>query len=81
MPVTVQEILSLVNEIDSEDPIDWGMLNINEDDAVELVVNNLVDQYNTQWMGLDQHTKDRIMLATMAKLVVENFTLNVKLLQ
>jgi hypothetical protein len=81
MPMTVQEILSLVNEIDSEDPIDWGMLNINEDDAVELVVNNLVDQYNTQWMGLDQQTKDRIMLATMAKLVVENFTLNVKLLQ
>ena len=81
MPMTVQEILSLVNEIDSEDPIDWGMLNINEDDAVELVVNNLVDQYNTQWVDLDQQTKDRIMLATMAKLVVENFTLNVKLLQ
>lgn len=77
----VKDIIELVKEIDSEDPIDWGMLNIDETQATELVANNLLEQYNTIWAGLPDDERNVIMLATITKLVVENFTLNLKLLQ
>lgn len=81
MTITVEEIRELVNEIDSQDPIDWAMLAIDEYAATELIVNQLVDSYNTTWRKFDQDQRDRIMLASMAKLVIENFVLNVKLHQ
>lgn len=77
----VKDIIDLVKEIDSEDPIDWGMLNIDETQATELVANNLLEQYNTTWAGMPDNERNVIMLATITKLVVENFTLNLKLMQ
>jgi hypothetical protein len=77
----VKDIIDLVREIDSEDPIDWGMLNIDETQATELVANNLLEQYNTIWASMEDNERNVIMLATITKLVVENFTLNLKLMQ
>jgi hypothetical protein len=79
--VTVNDILDLVKEIDSEDPIDWGMLSIDESVASELIATNLLEQYNTTWADMDPNERTVIMLATITKLVVENFTLNLKLRQ
>lgn len=79
--VTVNDILDLVKEIDSEDPIDWGMLSIDETVASELIATNLLEQYNTTWADMDPNERTVIMLATITKLVVENFTLNLKLRQ
>lgn len=79
--VTVSDILDLVKEIDSEDPIDWGMLSIDETVASELIATNLLEQYNTTWADMDPDERTVIMLATITKLVVENFTLNIKLRQ
>lgn len=81
MTVTVEEIRELVDEIDGQDPVDWAMLAIDESAATELIVNQLVDSYNMTWSKFDQDTRDRIMLASMAKLVIENFVLNVRLHQ
>ena len=81
MTVTVEEIRELVDEIDGQDPVDWAMLAIDESAATELIVNQLVDSYNITWSKFDQDTRDRIMLASMAKLVIENFVLNVRLHQ
>jgi hypothetical protein len=77
----VKDIIELVREIDSEDPIDWGMLNIDETQATELVANNLLEQYNTIWASMPDDEKNIVMLATITKLVVENFTLNLKLMR
>ena len=79
--IQVKDIVELVNEIEGEDPIDWGMLNIDETQATELVANNLVEQYNTTWAEMSDDERNIVMLATITKLVVENFTLNLKLLQ
>lgn len=81
MTMTVQEILNLVAEIESEDPIDWAMLTIDEDQATELIVNQVVDSYNSHWQHFSARDRDCILLATMAKLTVENFVLNLKLHQ
>ena len=79
--VTVTDILDLVKEIDSEDPIDWGMLNVDENMATEMIATGLLEQYNTTWADMDPNERTVIMLATITKLVVENFTLNLKLRQ
>lgn len=79
MQLKVDEILDLMYEVEAEDPIDWEMLAIDEHQASELIVNSLVDQYNREWSKLDTDNQVRAMLATIAKLVVENFTLNLKL--
>ncbi len=79
--IQVKDIVDLVNEIDSEDPIDWGMLNIDETEATELIANNLLEQYNTTWAQMPDNERNIIMLATITKLVVENFTLNLKLIK
>lgn len=81
MSITVEEIVELVNDIDSEDPIDWAMLSIDETAATELIVNSLVDSYNSHWSQFDPKDRDRILLASMAKLTIENFCLNLKLRQ
>jgi hypothetical protein len=79
--VTVTDILDLVNEIESEDPIDWGMLSVDENTATEMIANGLLEQYNTSWADMNPDERTVIMLATITKLVVENFTLNLKLRQ
>jgi len=79
--VTVTDILDLVKEIDSEDPIDWGMLAVDESMATEMIATGLLEQYNTTWADMDPDERTVIMLATITKLVVENFTLNLKLRQ
>jgi hypothetical protein len=79
--ISVDTLVSLVNEIDSEDPIDWAMLAVDENSAIMLLANSILDQYNTVWNKMDKDQKDLIMLATITKLVAENFTLNLKLRQ
>jgi len=79
--VTVNDILDLVKEIDSEDPIDWGMLSVDEHMATEIIAMGLLEQYNTTWADMDPDERTVMMLATITKLVVENFTLNLKLRQ
>ena len=67
-------ISNLAQEIETEDPIDWGMLSISEENAYNLISANVVnhfDKYN--------HTEREIMVATIVKMVVENFVLNLKL--
>ena len=79
--VTVNDVLDLVKDIDSEDPIDWAMLAVDENMATEMIATGLLEQYNTTWADMDPDERTVIMLATITKLVVENFTLNLKLRQ
>jgi hypothetical protein len=73
----VEQIVELAKEIEHEDPIDWGMLNINEDEAFRLITPSVLENY----LLLDKDSRDIMMLATVVKLTVENFALNVKLMQ
>jgi hypothetical protein len=66
----VKRIVMLAQEIETEDPIDWGMLNISEDNAYNLIALNVVNQFKNE--------RD-IMITTITKLVVENFALNLKI--
>lgn len=72
----VNHIADLAQLVESGDPIDWGLLSIDEQEAYKLMSMNVIDtlfhKYN------EPETRDVIM-ATIVKLTVENFVLNLKL--
>lgn len=69
--ISVEQLVELAKEVESEDPIDWGMLAIDEEAAYRLIASQVIELYNSN----DQLT----MLASITKLIVENFVLNLKL--
>jgi hypothetical protein len=76
--MTTDELVNLVadlaQEVDKEDPIDFGMLQVDEESVWHLMSVNVVDKY------LEMSDDQVIMLATITKLLVENFVLNYKLI-
>ena len=73
----VEQLVELAQEIESEDPIDWGMLSISEHDAYVTIASGVLENY----LKTDVDSRDMMMLATVVKLTVENFVLNLKLLK
>jgi hypothetical protein len=69
--ISIESLIELAKEVESQDPIDWGMLAVDEDTAYRVIASQVMEMYNTN----DQLT----MLASITKLIVENFVLNLKL--
>lgn len=67
-------IAMLAKEVESNDPIEWGVLQIDEDTVYDLIASQVVEKFGSDIDRLS-------MLSTITKLVVENFVLNLKLLQ
>ena len=59
----------LALEADTVDPIDWGQLNISEDEAFNLMAMHVAEMENNHLT----------LKAVCVKLMVENFVLNLKL--
>jgi hypothetical protein len=72
----IDYLIDLAKEVEMEDPIDWGMLSIDEDNAYRLLATSLVENMGPKY---DQPGMKDVLLATVLKLVVENFTLNLRL--
>ena len=73
----VEQIVEIAQEIESEDPIDWAMLAIDEKTAYTMMATSILENY----LMTDKDSRDMMLLATAVKLTVENFVLNLKLLQ
>jgi hypothetical protein len=70
MQISIELLSELAQESEISDPIDWGMLNIDEQDAYRLIA-----------MHVSEMKDDIVVLkASLTKLMVENFVLNMKLL-
>lgn len=74
MKLTLEAVIAAAKEVEAEDPIDWGMLQISEDGAYELIASGLFEQYQT----LAPEDRELMLLAVATKLIVENFTLYLK---
>ena len=64
-------IADLAKEVDLEDPIDFGMLRVDEDALWHMMAANVVEMFR-----VNSESDKLIMLATVTKLVVENFVLH-----
>lgn len=66
----VDQIVELAKEVETEDPIDWGLLSVSEDDAYRLIAMSACEMFE----NADKLT----LIATITKLIVENFKLNLQ---
>lgn len=73
--ISIQQLAKFAQDVEITDPIDWGMLNIQEEQAFQLMASHVMEQFGSN----DMELKQIAMLATMTKLLVENFVLNLKL--
>jgi hypothetical protein len=73
----INALAELAEIIETGDPIDWGMLPIDEKTTYQLMANQVLELYES--LAIDQ--REMTILATVVKLVVENFVLNMKLMK
>lgn len=72
----VKHIADIAKQVESEDLIDWGMLSIDENETYQFIAGSIIEQFN-KYSVLERD----VMIATITKLVVENFVLQIKLQQ
>lgn len=73
MKPTPEQIVDLAKAVEIEDAVDWGELHVDKDAIYSVAALSVCEKYN-KWA--DSPEKDAIMIATIVKLVVENFALN-----
>lgn len=74
--IKLDHLVELTKEVESQDPIDWGMLNIDENSATRLIAMNVMEMFPPR---AEDDERDIILLVTVTKLIIENFVLNLKL--
>jgi hypothetical protein len=72
---TVQQLAQLAQQAEVTDPINWNELSIREQDAYEMMANSVLDQI----LSLPEDQRPIVAMATITKLLVENFVLNIQL--
>lgn len=73
--ITPEMIANLAMQAEITDPVDWGMLSIEEHQAYIMMANSVKEQV----LGIPEEQRLMVAMATMTKLLVENFVLNLKL--
>ena len=76
MKYTQEEIIELAKDVESEDAIDWANLPVERDRIYQMIGSQAYEIYVTQSQDQD---REAILLATVIKLVVENFVLNLQI--
>jgi hypothetical protein len=75
--MTTNELINLVaqlaQDVDAEDPVDFGMLRVDDDSVWHTMAANVIEAY------LPQSDDKIVIMAVITKLIVENFVLNARL--
>ena len=75
MKYTQDEIIELAKEVEVGDAIDWENLPLDKDRVYQLVGSQAYELYGQYSQTADG---EAVLLATITKLAVENFVLNLK---
>jgi hypothetical protein len=75
MNYTLEQIIELAKEVETTDAIDWDNLPLNKDSIYQLVGSQAYELYQQYVNAQDG---EAIIVATITKLLVENFVLNLK---
>lgn len=73
--LTINQLAELALEAELKDPIDWGMLSVDEKTAYRMMASNVLEQFSS----IKDEERLIVALGTITKLLVENFVLNLKL--
>jgi|TARA_B100000424_G_C22694056_1_gene379083 hypothetical protein len=71
---TIVQLANLAKEGAISDPIDWADLAVEEDQAFLMMASQVLEQME----GCPEDQRAVVAMATMTKLLVENFVLNLR---
>ncbi|WP_244850751.1 MULTISPECIES: hypothetical protein [unclassified Caballeronia] len=81
MEVTISELTGLLEELEREDPVDYGDLPFGEPELRGLVLTSLLERHRSlQASGLNPGDVNLTYMLTTALLVIENLVLHARLL-
>jgi hypothetical protein len=75
MNYTLEEIIELAKDVELGDAIDWDNVAVDRDKIYQMIGSQAYELFTDQANDLD---REAILLATVIKLVVENFVLNIQ---
>lgn len=75
MNYTLEEIIELAKEVETTDAIEWDDLPLDKDRIYHLVGSQAYDLYKQH---ANTNNGEAIIVATITKLLVENFVLNLR---
>lgn len=75
MNYTLEQIIALAQEVETTDAIDWENLPLDKDSIYQMVGSQAYELYKQH---ADTEDGEAIIVATITKLLVENFVLNLK---
>lgn len=73
--ITPHQLADLAMHADLTDPIDWGMLELREEDVFLMIATQVLEMIQKN----PEETQLPVALASITKLTVENFVLNLRL--
>jgi hypothetical protein len=73
--LAIEQLAKLAMEGQLVNPIDWASLGVSQDDAYKTMASNVIDQLD----GVPEENFVAVAMATITKLLVENFVLNIQL--
>lgn len=76
MKYTEEQIIDLAKQVELGDSIDWDDTHVDRDRVYQVIGSQVIEHY-ADWAESDD--KDAVMLATIIKLVIENYVLNIRL--
>ena len=74
MLLSLDQLIEIARAVELEDPVDWTNIKLDQDMVYRLVASQV---YEMQQSWTDN--REEIMMASMVKLVVENFILNLQI--
>jgi hypothetical protein len=70
--ITTEQLTEIAQEMDDEDPVEWVIENISKESAYSMMAAHVIDMMETT----PEHQINLVLMATVTKLLVENFHLN-----
>lgn len=80
MPITPEQLATLMLEVERDDPIDFADLPFDDQQLRGLIANHLCEMAGAM-ENFNEEDKNLALLAVAAKLVLENLVLHVQLLR
>lgn len=79
--LTPESLLTLLAEVEKEDPIEFADLPFDESDLRNLACLHVAEFLQSgEYASMSVEDREKVMAASMAKLILENLVLNARLL-
>jgi hypothetical protein len=75
MKLTLEQIIELAKEVEVSDEIDWDDLPLDKDRIYQIIGSQTYELYESY---AKSENGEAILLATITKLLIENFVLNLR---